>query len=65
MQCTSPILGVQSVSDSYYSHGNHTQRKEQYGIVVGAFVIDSKQKGFKKGGRKKIKVGNKSLGSKQ
>lgn len=46
MQCTSPILGVQSVSDSYYSHGNHTQRKEQYGIVVGAFVIDSKQKGF-------------------
>lgn len=46
MHCTSPILGVQSVSDNYYSHGNSTQAKEQYGIIVGAFVIDSKQKGF-------------------
>lgn len=64
MQGTSPILGVQSVNDSYYSHGNYTQRKEQYGIKVGAFFIDSKQKRFKKkkgeGERKKIKVGNKS-----
>lgn len=57
MQCMSPILGVESVSDSYYSHSKCTQRKEQYRIIVGAFVIDSKQKGFKGGG---VKVGYKS-----